>query len=311
LPFVKISWRLFIRWLQKNVIMPKTLPQQYPSRLAVLLILFLIAAPLYGLVGFLGNFSDGKWPILLGEMLLPLPAWLFLRYRRYNTRQIFRLHPVSRRLMYLSAGLAVALHLVIYEIDRLLTALWSFVWRFLPPEFSLLSPEVLRAQLEQALIAQSLLDWAIIILATVVIAGIFEEMLFRGFVQTAFEQRHKISTALIITAALFAANHAVPWWLAQIFLLGLCLGWMARQSDSILPGAIVHGINNFLAVLFINFKTAASWLHWQSAESWLGAGHLHPLLLLVAGAGIYFGLQLFQRYCEEATEIPTFFNSPG
>jgi len=294
-----------------NVIMPETLPQQYPSRLAVLLILFLIAAPLYGLVGFLGNFSNSKWPVLLGEMLLPLPAYLFLRFRHYNTRQIFRLYPVSRRLMYLSAGLAVALHLVVYEIDRLFTALWSAIWRFLPSEFSLLSPEVLRAQLEQALIAQSLLDWAIIILATVVVAGIFEEMLFRGFVQTAFEQRHKVSTALIITAALFAANHAVPWWFAQIFLLGLGLGWMARQSDSIIPSAIVHGINNFFAVLLVNFKIAPSWLHWQNANSWLGAGHLHAILLLVAGAAIYFGLQLFKRYCEEETEIPTFLNSPG
>jgi membrane protease YdiL (CAAX protease family) len=295
----------------QNIMLPETLPQQYPSRLAVLLILFLVAAPLYGLVGFLGNFSGSKWPVLLGELLLPLPAYLFLRFRHHNVRQIFRLHPVSRRLMYLSAVLAVALHLVIYEIDRLFTALWSFAWRLLPPEFSLLSPEVLRAQLEQALIAQSLLDWAIIILATVVVAGVFEEMLFRGFVQTAFERQHKILTAIMITAAVFAANHAVPWWLAQIFLLGLCLGWMAWRSESILPGAIVHGINNFLAVLFINFKTVPAWLHWQSAEPWLGAGHLHPLLLLVAGAGIYFGLQLFQRYCEEETEIPTFFNSPG
>ncbi|GEM_PF-529863 len=291
--------------------MPETLAKKYPSRLAVLLILFLIAAPLYGLAGFLGNFSNSKWPVLLGELLLPLPAYIYLRFRRYDVRQIFRLQPVSRRLIYLSAGLAVVLHLVVYEIDRLFTALWSSIWRFLPPEFSLLSPEVLRAQLEQALIAQSWFDWVIIILATVVIAGVFEEILFRGFVQTAFEQQHKILTAIVITAAIFAANHAVPWWLAQIFLLGLCLGWMAQQSNSIIPGAVVHGINNFLAVLFINFKIAPSWLLWPNAQSWLGAGHLHPMLLLFAGAAVYFGLQLFKRYCEEAMEIPTFLNSPG
>jgi membrane protease YdiL (CAAX protease family) len=290
--------------------MPETPFPKYPSRLSVLLILFLIAAPLYGLVGFLGNFSNTKWPVLLGELLLPLPAYLFLRFRHYNVRQIFRLYPVSRKLMYLSAGLAVALHLVIYELDRLLTALWSAVWRSLPPEFSLLSPEYLQAQLEQALTAQSGLDWTIIILATVVVAGVFEEILFRGFVQTAFEQRHKTAMAIAITAAIFAANHAVPWWLAQIFLLGLFLGWMAWQSDSIIPGAIVHGINNFFAVLLINFKIAPPWLFWQNTKSWLGEGHLHPMLLLVAGAAVYFGLQLFKRYCEEATEIPTFFNAP-
>jgi len=289
---------------------PKILHPHYPSRLSVLIVIFAVTTPLYGIVGFLGNAAASKWAILLGELLLLLPAYLFLHFQHYNIRKIFRLQPVSRRLAFLSLGLAVAVYLVLYEIDRLLITLWQLAWQIMPPEFNLLSPENMQAQLEKTLVAHTALDWALIILAPVVIAGVFEEMLFRGFVQTAFEQHHKILTALAITAAVFALNHAAPWWLAQIFLLGLVLGWLARQCDSIIPGAIVHGLNNFFAVLLVNCKTAAPALFWENAKSWLDEGHLHPVIWLVAGAALYFGLKRFQRYCEEETEIATFFNSP-
>jgi membrane protease YdiL (CAAX protease family) len=288
----------------------EALPKKYPSRLTVVIILFLITAPLYGMAGYWGNFADSKWPVLLGELLLPVPAYLYLRFSHYNVRQIFRLHPVSRRLMFLSAGLAVALHIVVYEVDRLFNAMWEWLWRFLPAEFQLLAPERLQSQLESFLLAPQWHDWAIIILATVLIAGLFEEILFRGFVQSAFEQHHKISTAILLTAVIFAANHAVPWWFAQIFLLGAGLGWMAWRSDSIIPGAIVHGINNLFAVLFINFKIEPEWLLWQSAKPWLGEGHVHPIYLLAAGAILYIGYQWFNRFCEEETELATFLNTP-
>jgi len=73
----------------------------------------------------------------------------------------------------------------------------------------------------------------------------------------------------------------------------------------------VHGINNLLAVFFVNFKLTPSWLFWQSAKPGLGEGHLHPVVLLAAGGVIYFGFQLFNRFCEEEAEIPTFLNTPS
>jgi membrane protease YdiL (CAAX protease family) len=294
----------------ENPPMPETLAQNYPSRLTVVIILFLITAPLYGLVGFFGTATTSKWPILLGELLLPLPAYLYLRFSRYNIRQIFRLNPVSWRLMILSAGLAVAFYLVVYEIDRLLNAVWIWIWRSLPPEFDAFSPDIMQAQLDRFLMASSWWDWVMIVFAMVIVAGLFEEMLFRGFVQSAFEQHHKMLTAVLITAAIFAANHAIPWWFLQIFLLGSCLGWMAWRCDSIIPSAIAHGVNNLFAVFFVNLKSAPSWLFWQD-ENFSGVNeHLHPIILILAGAAIYFGFLWFNRFCEEESEIPTFLNTP-
>lgn len=285
--------------------MLESLAPQYPSRLTVIIIIFFLAAPLYGLAGFLGNFSASKWPVLIGEVLLPVPVYLYLRFYRYDLRKIFRLNMTSRPLMLLSAGLAVAIYLLVHEIHLLLNALWAWLWRFLPPEFELFSPHRLQLQLEQLLTAQNGYDWILLILGTVIVAGFCEEIVFRGFTQIVFEQHHQILTAILIAAAIFTLIHGVLWWFLQIFLLGVCLSWMAWRSDSIIPGAIVHGLNNLLAVFLINFKINLAWLLGRGPE----AGHVHPLLLLTAGAAIYWGYKLFNRFCEEETEIPTFLNS--
>lgn len=285
--------------------MLESLAPQYPSRLTVIIIIFFLAAPLYGLAGFLGNFSASKWPVLIGEVLLPVPVYLYLRFYRYDLRKIFRLNMISRPLMLLSAGLAVAIYLLVHEIHLLLNALWAWLWRFLPPEFELFSPHRLQLQLEQLLTAQNGYDWILLILGTVIVAGFCEEIVFRGFTQIVFEQHHQILTAILIAAAIFTLIHGVLWWFLQIFLLGVCLSWMAWRSDSIIPGAIVHGLNNLLAVFLINFKINLAWLLGRGPE----AGHVHPLLLLTAGAAIYWGYKLFNRFCEEETEIPTFLNS--
>jgi hypothetical protein len=92
--------------------------------------------------------------------------------------------------------------------------------------------------------------------------------------------------------------------------LGVFLGWLAWKSESIVPAAIVHAINNFLYLLLANLKTAPSWLIWQENASTSGAGHVNPFFLLAAAGVIYFGFRLFNRFCEEEIEIPTFFNTP-
>jgi len=165
-------------------------------------------------------------------------------------------------------------------------------------------PEELAAVLKQLLIASSFFDWLIILLGAVLLAGLFEEMLFRGFVQTSLEQYGDVTRAILWTALLFAAFHVNPWWLAQIVLLGVILGVMAWKSDSIIPGAIVHAINNAISVVLINVgEDKIEVIEWH--------GHIHPLLLLAALAALVFSLRLFYQYCDEESEIPTLINTPN
>jgi len=128
-------------------------------------------------------------------------------------------------------------------------------------------------------------------------------MLFRGFLRNALEEKMDITRAVLATAFIFSLFHINPWWLVQIVLLGVILGVMAWKSNSIFPSAMVHAINNAIALIAANlFEGQMAFLSWK--------GHVNPLLLIAAIAGLYIGMVLFYRYSEEDLEIPTFLNQP-
>jgi membrane protease YdiL (CAAX protease family) len=275
--------------------------QKYPSRKGVMVI-FTLTVLLYVSIGYLmarlfGRLAPTFGELLITGLILPLPAYVYLRYHDYDIRAIFRLNLVGNRIIALSVALGLASFLLANEIDRLFAIVLPL-------------PEEYKERMYAALIAQNWLDWILAILAVVILPSIFEEMVLRGFVQNTFEQYHKVLPAIAITAAIFAAMHGLLSQIVQIFLLGVFLGWLAWKSESIIPAAIVHAINNFLYLLLANLKTAPSWLIWQGNASASGDGHVNPYLLLAAGGVIYFGFRLFNRFCEEEIEIPTFFNTP-
>jgi len=270
---------------------PTTVSQRlFPPRREALVVLLLTFFAFVG-VSFLGERALGKGQILLGEAFAVVPAYLYVRWRRYNPALIFRLRPVGWRLAMTSVLIGLALTFVADELDRLMNLLLPF-------------PEELANLLQQLLIARSFMDWIIILFGAVLLAGLFEEMLFRGFVQNSLEQHYgDVTRAVLWTAVLFAVIHFNPWWIVQIVLLGVFLGVMAWKSDSIVPGAIVHAINNGISVAIINAgEEKFDILEWH--------GHLHPLLLLAAIAALALGLRLFYQFCEEETGSPTLLNSP-
>lgn len=273
--------------------------QKYPSRKGVMFV-FILTVLIYVSIGYLmarlfGRLAPAFWELLIAGLVLPLPAYVYLRHYDYDIRAIFRLNLVCNRIIALSVALGLASFFLANEIDRLFAIVLPL-------------PEEYKTRMYSALIAQGWLDWILAMLAVVVLPSIFEEMVLRGFVQNTFEQYHKVLPAIAITAAIFAAMHGLLSQIVQIFLLGIFLGWLAWKSESIIPAAIVHAINNLLSLLLVNIKTAPSWLIWPGNAA--GSGHVNPFFLLAAGAVIYFGFRLFNRFCEEEIEIPTFFNTP-
>lgn len=261
----------------------------YPPRREALLVLF-VTFVAFASVSLLGELAVGKVQILLGEVFILLPAYVYARWKRYAPALIFRLRRVGWRIIAASVMIGMAMTIVADELDRLMGLLLPF-------------PEELAALLNQLLMARSLSDWALILLGAVFLAGLFEEMLFRGFLQNSFEQHYDVTRAILLTALLFAVIHFNPWWIVQIVVLGVILGVMAWKSDSIIPGAIVHAINNGISVVLINVpENKLELLAWR--------GHVHPLLLLAAVAALVLGMRLFYQFCEEEAEISTLLNTP-
>jgi uncharacterized protein len=86
----------------------------------------------------------------------------------------------------------------------------------------------------------------------VVAAPVGEEILFRGFLFRGWAQsRRAVLPAIVIISAFWAVIHTQYDWfgIAQIFLIGLLLGWVRWRSGSTLLTIALHGLINAWATL--------------------------------------------------------------
>jgi membrane protease YdiL (CAAX protease family) len=89
--------------------------------------------------------------------------------------------------------------------------------------------------------------------AIVVAAPLTEEYLCRGIVLPALQRRWGSAIAIVGSALAFGALHMNPWQFFYAALLGVTLGWLRVQSGSIVPGVLLHALNNLISwVLLIH-----------------------------------------------------------
>ncbi|MFK7790485.1 MAG: lysostaphin resistance A-like protein, partial [Phycisphaeraceae bacterium] len=92
-----------------------------------------------------------------------------------------------------------------------------------------------------------------IVLSAVVIAPLFEELIFRGVLQTSLMRLMNGYRwpALVITAAVFSAIHGsvVPTQaLAPLFVLGLAWGYLYERTGSLLAPILAHAVFNAMNI---------------------------------------------------------------
>lgn len=91
-------------------------------------------------------------------------------------------------------------------------------------------------------------------LATVIVAPVTEELLFRGFLHRGWAPSWLgVSGTIVLTSALWAALHQQYNWLGIlcIFLMGLIFGWMRQRSGSTTLTIILHSLNNLIATILV------------------------------------------------------------
>jgi len=93
--------------------------------------------------------------------------------------------------------------------------------------------------------------WGVLVSAAAVPA-IFEEIAFRGVIQTGMERVMAPREALIVQAAMFSVLHLLPAVFVSHFVIGLVLGFLRRRTGSIYPGMLVH----------------AAWNAWVVTQGW-------------------------------------------
>lgn len=83
---------------------------------------------------------------------------------------------------------------------------------------------------------------------TCVIAPVFEEIIFRGYILNNMRKYGNI-TAILVSSIFFSMFHSNLVQLVNPILMGIILSFIAIKSESILPSIMVHMFNNILAML--------------------------------------------------------------
>ena len=100
-----------------------------------------------------------------------------------------------------------------------------------------------------------------LIVATVVLAPVTEELIFRGVLLRAILHRGRV-LAMVVSAAVFSAIHVLGLGTEQIlasavvvlppiFILGVLLAWITIRSGRLGPAIFIHSGWNLLAALVL------------------------------------------------------------
>lgn len=90
------------------------------------------------------------------------------------------------------------------------------------------------------------LDWTLIVPRALLLAGVTEELLFRGILLGWLRARLPWWPAALISAALFAVFHYYVALIPLTLIFGIGLAWLREHTQSILPGLLVHILTDSL-----------------------------------------------------------------
>jgi uncharacterized protein len=89
------------------------------------------------------------------------------------------------------------------------------------------------------------------------LAGVGEELLFRGVIQTKLGEWTTPMFGLIATSLLFGVAHALSaLYFAFAIAVGAFLGWLALQYHDLLAPMLAHGLYDFLALIYLSRNVA-------------------------------------------------------
>lgn len=94
------------------------------------------------------------------------------------------------------------------------------------------------------------------LLSVAVLVPVAEEVVFRGIVLSALRARFRAGTGVVLAGAVFAAVHMLPPALPYLLVVGIALCAMAEWYRSIVPGIVLHGVNN--AIVFAGVVAAGT-----------------------------------------------------
>ena len=219
-----------------------------------------------------GNTSISTYiGMFLAQFFIVVPVILLLKRNNLNIAKSLRINRVSKKILLYSFILSVGAVVISDEINILFEMIIP-----LPESFS---------QLENILRPDELISFVLLSLTIVIIAPIGEELLFRGFLQHYLENTWKdVTRAILVSSLFFAFIHFNPYWIIQIYLLGILLGYLAWKTQSVLPSIVFHICINGTSLFLTTFDDFV-----ERVILW--NGHIHPIIILFGIVAFSFGFK--------------------
>ncbi|MGC9395822.1 MAG: CPBP family glutamic-type intramembrane protease [Anaerolineae bacterium] len=209
---------------------PETsLQRESPSLLAVNVYLLL---GLITLVWSSYAFQDVGVQYVVGiavEVALAVGALFFLKLEKLSIRETLRWRWPGWRLAGLSGTLALGLWMIGVMLNLITTVVFGYTTPVSPSMFPRTVPEAL-----------------LLLVATVVAAPLCEEIMFRGYVQRAYERRSPW-IGIVVGGIIFTLYHLRFQGALALVPVALVLGFVAWRSDSLFPGILLHAAYNSIA----------------------------------------------------------------
>ncbi|MDP8208645.1 MAG: CPBP family intramembrane metalloprotease [Candidatus Electryonea clarkiae] len=221
-----------------------------------------------------------KLMLMITQAALILPAWLYLRRKKYATFIHLRIRSVPSQLFPYAILIGLCIAVVGDELARLMDMIVP-----IPAE----QLEAIRI----ALSIRSVFDVMTIGLTVLIIAPFVEEAVFRGFTQRWFERKRGVTSGVLAASAIFAFYHSNLYLLIPILLMATILGAIAWRTESIIPSVIVHGTNNGLALIAANINEG------HDPEWYITGTHVAPWWIILSLAGLFYGLRKLFILSEE------------
>ncbi len=178
------------------------------------------------------------WTCLIYMVIYWIPLTVYAKRRRYKLRTALRLKFVSPRywIFILLFGLSVCILCTLINLGSNALARSLFHISF-PPNIVDLSGT----------------NPATLILTSVFLPALSEELLLRGLVQTEYE-KYGVTIGVLLTAMIFALFHTSPTQLPGLFVAGVCYGVLTSLFRSVWPAVFAHAVNNGVAVLLARYN---------------------------------------------------------
>ena len=172
------------------------------------------------------------------EAALAMGALLFLRLEKRSspwssTREMLRWRWPGWRLV----GLGGALALGLWMIGVILNLITTFALGYTTP----ISP---------TMFPRTVLEALLLLVSTVIVAPLCEEIIFRGYIQRAYERRSPW-IGIVVSSIIFALYHLRFQGAMALVPVAFALGFVAWRSDSLFPGMMLHAAYNSIATAII------------------------------------------------------------